>query len=356
MTTPQRHSHSGPGDGGESLSPEQATIGATAGAVTGIQWERPEVLKSDTTVRVPQDEPTIQDALRKVPRRLLANSTITVDEAQGPYTEDLVIPPVNSEELVSNTEGGNARLTLKTQGGTAASVDSVFGIGGRGQGNVVLANITATTTNPYDDETAAFAFYGGEFFKMSACALGGSARGLGSNGILCYASRLKIEGSFDWGTDLVAVGGRTKQQGVINVDNGVTATGSVTDHAWEAGSGRIEHNRIGPTSTNQFATDPRRTGGITSHLIPMVDRAGNLVDFVNIEADDDLGMYDVAGNPRMKFIAAGGPTTFKNASSVRLQADTPLEFEDEAGNIVTLFADAGELKVTDSTGTTTTLS
>lgn len=41
---------------------------------------------------------------------------------------------------------------------------------------------------------------------------------------------------------------------------------------------------------------------------------------------------------------------------LRMVGDQPIEFEDENGNIISLFADAGELKVTDSAGNTTTLS
>lgn len=65
----------------------------------------------------------------------------------------------------------------------------------------------------------------------------------------------------------------------------------------------------------------------------------------------------VVGNGKASIrIAADGAVTVESATKVRLENDAPLEFEDENGDTVTLFADGGELKVTDANDNTTTLS
>lgn len=329
--TPPHHSHAHSGDGGGDLNPDsvatdQATVGATAGGTTTISWDRPEINKSATTVQVPQDEDTVQDALRKAPRRLAANYVIEVDEGGDYSAEDWVVPPVQSEDLFDAAEGGNSRLTVKRQGTTATlNPNSVFIIGGRGQGNVVFIHTYPVGINPWDDEDAVWATYGGGEPKLSQCGIGGAARTTGAVGVLSYQSTMKIEGAFDWGTDLVSIGGKTKQGGMIFMPTGVTVSGSVTDHAWEAPTGIIHHGRQGPTATNAFAADPQRNRGVVGHQLPMVDRSGNLFDAI---------------------LATGSDTRYRDKNNTKrlLFGDNGvINFFDESANLTASIGDGGEV-------------
>jgi len=317
----------------DSVITDQANIGdGISSALTGITWDRNEVNKSDTTVQVPQDEPTIQDALRKVPRRLIGSYQISLDESQDPYDENLVIPPVYSEEVDSTTEGGNAGLLIDTQGGGRVTIRSLIAIAGKGQKSLIVTNVDADTTNPYDDEASPWAFYGWNHAALSNCGVVGGGLEAGSNGILSYQSSLKLETAFDWGTDLVSIGGKTKQRGEIHVDAGFSASGSVTDHAWESVSGPIEHTGIGPTATNNFMTDPRRNGQSVAPNIAAVSFDGTVTDAIRVRADDGIEIRDGTETRRVHFTAAG-----------------PDVFYDETGTELARFSD-GQLQVSGAGG------
>ncbi|SNZ06167.1 hypothetical protein SAMN06269185_1072 [Natronoarchaeum philippinense] len=289
-----------------SINTEQATIGPLTGAVTSISWDRPEVLDATTTVEVPQDEPTPQDAFRKIPRRLAANHTIEIDETDDYSVEDWVVPPVQSADMFDNTEGGNSRLTITRQGSSGTlNPNSVFTIGGRGQGNTVHQYTHPVGTNPWDDENSVWAVYGGEGVKCFDCGIGGTSRGTGSVGVDVYGTTVKLEGTFDWGSDLVEIAGQTKQFGTLKTGD-VNALGSVTGDAWVNVSGRIEHRRIGPSHGGDFAVDPQRTGGVVSPTVPTVTRGGDLVDAIYHRPDGDVEVRDATNNKRIQFFEAGG--------------------------------------------------
>lgn len=311
---------------------EQVTVGPWTGGVTSVQWDRPELVDSDTTVLVPDDEPTPQDAFRKVPRRLGANYEIKIDETGDYSDEDWYIPPAQSEELYDATQGGGSRLTITRQGGSGTlNPNSVYAIGGRGQGSTVLEHVHPVGLQPDTNENPVIAVFGGEGVKLFNCGIGGAARSGTTTGVLGYTGKVKVEGSFDWGTDLLDFGTQVKQGGFIQIDNTVTASGSVTDNAHRVMSGRIEHAGIGPTSTNEFAVDERRAGGSTTALVPTVTQDGTRVDQCQFESDGDLrAISDDGDNLRMKVVRSSA-------------GDSWIEFYDIAGNKTARLEESGNL-------------
>ena len=238
----------------------QATIGRVSGDTSGIEWDRPELNKSETTVRVPQDEPTVQDALRKVPRRLAANYIICIDPSDGPYDEHIVTPPVQSEDLLNSTEGANSNLQIEgLDSGTRWQTASVFVIGGWGAISIKLRDCNVSETTTYGDENAAYIAYGSGSVTLSNCGIVGSARGSGSVGVSSYASLVKLETVFDWGADLVQNGTETKHNGSLMCDGGLTATGSVTQHGHVAKAGPIHHAGRGPDAGDKSPSTPEQT-------------------------------------------------------------------------------------------------
>lgn len=234
----------------ESVSTGQADIGMPYdGVLETVTWDRPQVSDGGEVVQVPQDEPTIQDALRKVPIHLRGDYTIQVDKSQGPFNEDIFIPPTFSETFTDpGGEGNICRIKLEDQGSVAAGdpdieVNSITAFGGTAL--CVIINFGPTGIAPLPDENASWAFFYGKEFAITNSSLRGSARGdltPDSAGILCYSSEVKIQNDFDFGTDLVERGIQVKRGERLEIDgNNNTISGSVTSAAVYVGSGEVSH-------------------------------------------------------------------------------------------------------------------
>ena len=232
-----------------SVSTEQAQIGMPlTGPASNIQWDRP-YIGGGETVQVPQEEATIQDALRKVPQYLEDDYHIQIDKSQDPYDEDIIVPPTKSSVLSTPGDGGNvARLVIEDQGSISAGdpdikLNSVVAF--NSSALVVFLHLGPTGLAPIPDENASWGFFAGSEYILINCSVQGSQRDTtlspAATAILNYGARTKIENDFDFGSDLVERGIWQKRGQALEIGPSNTISGSVTEHAVRVATGEVHH-------------------------------------------------------------------------------------------------------------------
>jgi len=217
----------------ESFVTRRATIGTRAGP-TGEFGSRELVSQSDRTVRVPEDVDTIQAALDAVP--LFNRHRYRVDIASGVYDEDIVVPAVVSVGMANTEDGRNAGVNLQGRG--TVTVNSITVLNPVGCTAVGIEDFNPTQLNPYSDEQASVAVYGGQGQTYLKNITFDTAVDDKAQGIMAYGGAMVRADDCAFGSDNMRVGFHAKSQGRILA---FRATGTVTDYPYSVSGGWISY-------------------------------------------------------------------------------------------------------------------
>jgi hypothetical protein len=252
------------GDGDEAVDVQSVTTeqlynnGGLSHTDTGITWDRPKWGQTtEEAVQVPQDEPTIQDALRKVPEFLIDNYTIEIDATQGPYDEDVIVPPTIAYDFGGGSEGVPARLFITNQDSgnkVAGATWLVYPAVTRGP---TLEKVEIPDSNPYNDDKGGFEAHGDGFVEFrDADFTGGDSAGAA---IVAYGATVKAR-NIDFGSSVVSNGVEVKSGGYVQANN---FSGTASDYLYEFQGGIInEVPGTGQASGASGLVDPNHQHGV----------------------------------------------------------------------------------------------
>jgi len=237
-----------------SVNTEQALIGKTAGK-TGEGAKRKLISNSDTTILVPEDYPTIQEAINQVPLFLRHDYVISIDKTSYDETlkENLVIQGLYGFEPIDNNEGTPGRLYIDTRNpGEYIEVGSYYITGVYGGAVVKLVYQSVNNVNPWADENGAIQGRKANSVALESCRLNSDITGDNGDGLVAYGGTWKVNG-YDLGENNAKEGFKAKRGGRITVrDSG--ASGNVTDfvaHATSTGVISILNSTL--TSNGSYA-------------------------------------------------------------------------------------------------------
>lgn len=248
---PHDHDHSGPSEGGASLAPDEATVGADE---TFSPSARPLISNQDRTINVPADYPTIQEALDQVPIYLRHVYEIRVDDGsyEGFYTPGFVAErfrPGSTTQAQLKVTGNTttpSNVTVPYFGGGSCDIVSVQGFG-------VESDIPAT------DEDTSIQFYNCNEAALNQIVMLADPDGTNPTyGVVAYNSHMNVN-NVDMGASVRQHGYSVKHGGtIIEEPNGTTpSAGNVTGRAYINGGGYYQVHR----NDSSLTADSGITGG-----------------------------------------------------------------------------------------------
>jgi len=239
---------------------KQQIVGPWTSLHAAVDWERPHHSNGTVTVAVPGDEPTIMDAMRKVPERLEGDYTIKVDSTST-WNEDVVMPPTIGHGPRNTTEWSPGKVILRPKdfNDGPVSVKSVAAFVGT---SVTLSHIQPLEDTPADENFGIQIFgQGGGTAYLTNMHFNGSTSP--TNGIMCYGGSAKLESTgglvYDLGTDNLNNFAETKFGGTVySTLSGGDLIGSVTGTMFRAISGSIYgRSNVNATAGTAFARPGR---------------------------------------------------------------------------------------------------
>lgn len=214
----------------DSVDTDEATIGSTPRS-------RPAVTNSDTSVSVPTDYETVQDALNDIP--ILVRHRYDINLENGTFDEDVIVPPfIHGVNSAITAEMGTLKILGDSATPSNVEVGSVYTAGGVGLRGVRLEGFTVLRDNPHGNEDVAIGCYGrGSSVYLDSLRFDGS--GNITNGILAYNTLVRAEIDVDLGSNNVSNNGVfVKQSGRYEEQKAKTAIkGNVGGHAYQVQSG-----------------------------------------------------------------------------------------------------------------------
>ena len=216
----------------ESIDAESVTVGATPGP-SGEFGSRPLMSRGSRYIRVPDDYETIQQAVNQIPIINRHNQVIDIDS--GTYSEDVVIPPVIAADVSGQPNGLNTNVQIGGSDGLAR-VNSVTVVNPSGVVAIGLHDIAPMQLNPYSDEYAVIAVYGGGGqVYMSNLVFDQFIDDL-AQGIMAYGGAKVRADDCDFGNGNIRVAFKAKSQGELYVRR---ASGAVIDYPYSVAGGSI---------------------------------------------------------------------------------------------------------------------
>jgi hypothetical protein len=202
---------------------------------------RPLWSESDRTIAVPGDVATVQEAVDQLPVFLRHEFVIDIASGHDASGEDVYVPPTMGPQAfpISTLSEGSA-LLIDGDSANKPTLNSV--LFDTMCGNFArLHGVGLSGSNPYDNESSAFAAYGSNGrVAISQCDITGNV----GKGVLSYASMVTVNG-VDLGTGGITNGVQTKHMGRALVKE---LNGTVTGPVLQAGEGVI--HAAGPVNAS----------------------------------------------------------------------------------------------------------
>jgi hypothetical protein len=334
-----------------------------------INWERPLWgSEQETTIAVPGDEPTIQDALRKAPHILQANFTIRIDESEGPYNEDIIVPGVHTiQSLTNQSQGPLPGLYITNTSGSPgtnpqAAIQSAFFLPSTGE--TTLQNVEIQDSTPYADESGGVMLRGSRFLRVREVTFTGAAPS-GQAFVVYGPGIIYVSDNVDIGADVVTNAFHGKLAGRIFAKSSMTG-GSATRAVAQADLGMVHiaegcpvtaPDRVVRSDTDGLVVDNEAGTFFTGAPAPSVefDRSG---DSASTAAGTFINLFDSdLSDP--KGLSSGGQFTPTVGGLYDFDIVARLEGSTAAGDTITARlqdVDAGSTVVQtnlgDSTGST----
>lgn len=190
----------GGGGGGENV----ARFGTNPGSAVPAD-SRPLVSNSYTRLRVPQDVPTIQEAVNQVPWYLRHDFDIRIDQDRSYADEHVEIPPVIAADESRNKRAAGLELMSQSSSSGNWEVGSIRVFNAMGSRAVRLSYPKFTSVNPSDNYDQAFMHRGGGGeVQLYSPAFGNISQNSGVEKPYCicsYSGHTHLGGDVDFGTD-----------------------------------------------------------------------------------------------------------------------------------------------------------
>lgn len=161
-------------------TPDEVTFG-------GRSLTPPEGYENNV-INVPEDVPTIQEAVDIATALIIDVNRISVQVAPGTYDEDVYIPPFVSEGGREGIDGDAFTFQINGDRTTPSNVEvsSITAVSSTGRASPFITGLTLTGKSPYEDEEYAISCLGANEVGIRDCAFASTC----TNGIMGYSASI----------------------------------------------------------------------------------------------------------------------------------------------------------------------